>query len=505
MGVSLTVQRNSSYINVKDYGAIMDGSHDDSAAFTAAYQAASAQNLPLSIPGGTLIKGNDALLSNVPIIGAGIGATTIKLKNGTNTDLFSANIGNINLSAAVGIGSAAGVIGASISNLTLDGNKMNQSSGTSYPLRGYGYNLTLQNIEVKSGYTGGMLWDWNNTADPVSPGISIINHWNDIECHDNNGIGIQVGGPTDAQWKSVNSYKNSSHNYHFAPNAVGIVLSQCHGWEPATGAGAVTMLLEAGGTKLINCQMEGSDTCQLVILANDTMFVSGEIFIPTGVSPNTTGVGVQLGQTSGHAAIPHQINQSGGNTTAVLVSGSYLHTKIDNCGGGAIDYQNEVNTSANLLIWTNGASVLVSGRTPNYLDKIIHDVSGVTSDGSMNKSSLFSFGGAGFNMFRVLGADGTPMINCDGTDNTNTYANGTKLVGYSDYFSTEKWELQSTTGNMALWGSLKIQNASTLYSGSGAPSNSNGSNGDFYFRSDTPATALQRIYVKAAGVWTGII
>jgi hypothetical protein len=44
-----------------------------------------------------------------------------------------------------------------------------------------------------------------------------------------------------------------------------------------------------------------------------------------------------------------------------------------------------------------------------------------------------------------------------------------------------------------------------VYQGSGVPSNSNGSNGDVYFRTDTPGTANQRIYVKSAGSWTGIL
>lgn len=45
-----------------------------------------------------------------------------------------------------------------------------------------------------------------------------------------------------------------------------------------------------------------------------------------------------------------------------------------------------------------------------------------------------------------------------------------------------------------------------LYSGSGAPATGLGAVGDYYFRSDTPATATQRIYVKtAAAVWTGIV
>lgn len=44
-----------------------------------------------------------------------------------------------------------------------------------------------------------------------------------------------------------------------------------------------------------------------------------------------------------------------------------------------------------------------------------------------------------------------------------------------------------------------------IYAGTGVPSNANGNNGDFYFRGDTPGTANQRVYVKAAGSWTGIL
>lgn len=44
-----------------------------------------------------------------------------------------------------------------------------------------------------------------------------------------------------------------------------------------------------------------------------------------------------------------------------------------------------------------------------------------------------------------------------------------------------------------------------LWSGSGAPAAGLGSNGDYYFRTDTPGTANQRLYVKSAGSWVGIV
>ncbi|TSC86757.1 MAG: hypothetical protein G01um101416_611 [Microgenomates group bacterium Gr01-1014_16] len=47
---------------------------------------------------------------------------------------------------------------------------------------------------------------------------------------------------------------------------------------------------------------------------------------------------------------------------------------------------------------------------------------------------------------------------------------------------------------------LKLQNSATLFSGSGAPSDSNGANGDYYFRTD--GTGNTSVYTKVSGSWT---
>jgi len=44
-----------------------------------------------------------------------------------------------------------------------------------------------------------------------------------------------------------------------------------------------------------------------------------------------------------------------------------------------------------------------------------------------------------------------------------------------------------------------------IYGGTGAPSAALGADGDFYFRSGTPGTANQRIYIRSAGAWVGIV
>lgn len=50
-----------------------------------------------------------------------------------------------------------------------------------------------------------------------------------------------------------------------------------------------------------------------------------------------------------------------------------------------------------------------------------------------------------------------------------------------------------------------LQSAAGIYAGSGAPNNANGTNGDFYFRSDGTAGSANLIYHREGGAWVGII
>ena len=52
---------------------------------------------------------------------------------------------------------------------------------------------------------------------------------------------------------------------------------------------------------------------------------------------------------------------------------------------------------------------------------------------------------------------------------------------------------------------LRDNVAATIYSGSGAPSTSLGKAGDFYFRTDQTNRNGQRLYVKTATSWSGIV
>lgn len=65
--------------------------------------------------------------------------------------------------------------------------------------------------------------------------------------------------------------------------------------------------------------------------------------------------------------------------------------------------------------------------------------------------------------------------------------------------------LHHTLGNQPNQAAPGNRTAVIYGGGNGVPNNNAGVNGQYWFRSDTPGTANQRIYVKIAGVWTGIV
>lgn len=62
---------------------------------------------------------------------------------------------------------------------------------------------------------------------------------------------------------------------------------------------------------------------------------------------------------------------------------------------------------------------------------------------------------------------------------------------------------EGTSGAAARADHVHGREAATVTFGSGVPTG--GADGNYYFRTDTPATVNQRLYVRSAGVWTGIL
>jgi len=104
-------------VSVKDFGAVGDGVTDDTSSIQAAVIATSSSGATLFFPQGTYILSNLTWPTTFSVNGEGIGRTTIKWK------AASAETNLINLS---------GLITASISGITFDSNRQNQSDSTGY-------------------------------------------------------------------------------------------------------------------------------------------------------------------------------------------------------------------------------------------------------------------------------------------------------------------------------------------------------------------------------------
>jgi hypothetical protein len=446
------------YYNVKKDGAVGDGTTDDTTAIAAARSAVnSAGGGIVFYPPGTYISGNQTLYNNVIDMGSGSGSTIIKLKNGANTDLFSASTASINLAASFGSGSTGGAHDFAICGLTLDGNKANQTSGTSYCVRVYGYRFLVRDVIVQNGYTGGWLSDWNGGSAAPGSNTEESATWDNVFFTNNNGIGFQAGGPHDARMIGCNSYLNGLHCFHITPNMVGLKASQSHGYATLAGVSAVPWLIEANYCKFVDCIAEGADNTEVVFLSQESSWIGGHIFADT--TPNSV-IGIQLGQHAGGTPWPSSINQSAGVTTDVVAIGNVIDTTISECQSGAISFADEWKSFYRIYCHQSGGTAVAS-TLPDPTDNFWIVVVGLTPDGSLGKSGGMQISSSAFNGLTFWNQSGNEFFAVNPNSSTFGMGNGGIFRGYSDGFTTLKWSIESTNGNIATSGNVSVGQSAT--------------------------------------------
>ena len=398
--------------NVADYGAVGDGVTDDTAAIQNALNDANANGGGVVALGPhTYLTGTLTLYSFVDLRGAGISATTLKLKTGANADLVwggSANAALISIQAAWGAGSTGGLANWGLYDLTLDGNKAGQTAGPSYPLRVYGYGFIIQNVRIKNGYSGGLLTDWNGGA--ATPGNdSMEAEISNLKAHDCNSIGVILAGPHDSQLSRVMSYNNGSHGFYFPIHAEGILCNLCHAYNNGTGATYTSYLIEAVGCQLDTCVGEGNGGAQLVLLANTCTISNGDLF---GFSAHPSSA-VQIGQAAGLTPYDQSGLQSGGLTTALSVSGCSVDGISNGCQStnGVVFFGNDGGHNLVRLVIYAASGTLATGFIATSTT-LICNTSGIDS----GRSGILTPGG----QFCLTDNGSVATIGTGGTITTNS-------------------------------------------------------------------------------------
>jgi Pectate lyase superfamily protein len=429
--------------NVKDWGAIGDGINDDTIPITNAINYVNGLGGgSVRFPAGTYITSTQLLYSKIHLIGAGIEATTIKLKSATNADLLQGSANGygatmVNVGASNGTGSTGGVYNWSVQDMTLDGNKAGQSSGTSYCMRFYGFGYIIHNIRIKNGRSGGVLSDWNGGG--TAGADSMESQWTNVKIHDCGSIGLDFGGPHDSQFSNVLIFNSGSTNFHIGPNATAILMSNCHGFSPGLGVSACSFLIEGGYGQYSNCVSEGSDTVNTVILAGDIEWIGSHIFGIVGNAALQQG-GLQLGQQAGLTPFAGSVNQAAGVTTAWITSGCLVDGNFNMNNNFAINFANETNNVIRATCY-NTSGVVITG-TPNIQTSYEIYMNGLSADGTIGK------GGGAYHAIKANKAD-TWGNRAQDTVNINTYTgklevvNGGLFIVYTDNYTTKSLETLS--------------------------------------------------------------
>ncbi len=432
----------------RDMGAVPDGLTDCSGAINAAISAAATRFGAATVyfpPGTYLCKSTITLLGQVHLRGSGIEATIIQLASAVNADLMSSGTGSINVGANNGASSTGGIYNWSIADLTLDGNKANQSAGPSYCLRAYAYGYVLSKVRVRNGYSGGVLLDWNGGA--TSPGQDNVEaQFTDIKIHDCNNIGLQFAGPHDSQFENVSIFANGTHGVHVGPNATGCLFVNMRSYAVMQAVAAVAMLIEAANCMFMNCIAQDSDTANVVILANEVMWI-GQVIGGTGAA---TTAGVQIGQSAGGTPYSGSTKQAAGVTTAVTPFSCYVEGILlsNNGSNGQLWLANDGGNNNFQVVAQQASGKTVSG-TVAATSQLQVAMNGLTADGTLATGGWNRFA-TNANKALTISDRTNDVFNVNTTNKRVELINGALLRFYSDAGYTTRTIEIGTNGTVSL-------------------------------------------------------
>lgn len=276
-----------------------------------------------------------------PPVTAEDGVNEIQLENGLDLQLEASGAASVTGTAVIqsagfatltGTNGTGGISEFSIRDLSVDGNKAANGSGTGIQI--YGYDFRIDGVRVRNCATDGIYAEWSSaTAGVDSMEANLI----DVKTHDCGGNGIRWLGPHDSMWVDCISFQNGAAGFSIESNGNALIANACHSWgNSQTIAWNILSQVLA-----MACTAEGASQVQVLIDTNDAQWVGGQIYAAGG-GPT----GIQLG-VLGHGAV---------------VSCS-IYTEILNCTSGAVNFVNDGgNNRFDLLCFQTSGNAIAGSR-----------------------------------------------------------------------------------------------------------------------------------------------
>lgn len=469
--------------------------------------------------GGLIVLSAGTYYINTPIImksNAHIwgtrGATILQLVNGANCDVIQGQ-NFLTLTGNGGNSSNSGIARWSVRDLIIDGNRANQSAA-SYGIRVYGYDYDLTWVTIRNCYTDGLYTEWGSDGSPTD---SMESRLQGLKIHDCGNWGWHCRGPHDSIctdsifwqnnqsggtgggiWAESDGTANGSGTTNYS--AGGLMLENVHTWGGSHNWGIVLDTT----AYLSNVQVEGAIYGMICVRA-DAVISGGRLFYPSSQDGN--GAGLQLGDDGTTVGLP--FTASVGLDSADIdietmnfkgLGASSAALRWANANSCRVRILARMKTATATAIWgtpDSNSLLVVQGTAASATQAQVASMSQELSSGPYRRN----VGGA--NTGFTIANGNTDLMNLNSNSLRFEHINGVLDRWYSDAYGTITAEISGASGYVRPGTSVGA--GARIYSGSGAPTLS-ATAGDFYFRTDTPGTVNQRLYVCAGGTsWTGIL
>jgi parallel beta-helix repeat protein len=393
--------------NVKTYGALGDGSTNDYTAIAAAITAASVSGGVVYFPAGNYKIGTGLTISssNVTLMGSGFGSTTITLNNSVN-------------SSAVTI-SGTGTVGVTICDLTIDGNKANNTSGHGIridtPYSSTDTQHLLRNIDV---------------VNAKQDGISIVNDTRVVRMFmvrsryagDN---GYSIAGSDHQVFNAIADASNKSGFVIYCTNGLffGCKAFYCD----AAVSGYSGFRVEGTRNFFTSCEAQDNEESGWRLIGADNSTLSNCIADSNGKNYSLAGSGLSIEDTDNTSVTGGAFFDRGANTFpqsyGIVISG----TSTGNSVVGETYYGNVTGTFSDTSSGTNRLTVKTDVVVPD-------EAYGSSWNGSLEVPTK----NAVYDKIETLGGAGDIALTLKAPSNDQTIT-----AGYSAYVS-DLYEVAST-------------------------------------------------------------